>query len=182
MQKPQQYFVSQYVPGKTDHYVFYSLATDRRQRRARSVDARSRTPATRSRCGSAAAVDNPIGSAVAFSDDGSAIEYLDNFDPVTRRGDEYVAPLAKPVRTLVGIGMHNAAFIPATTRLLYINAPDPNSGAGVLTLLPSPTATGRTCRVSAPSTSSTRASAPARTWFTQMTGAPDDGVWYMPQP
>ena len=129
----------------------------------------------------AGGVDNPIGSALALSDDGSIIEFLDNFDPVTRRGDEYVVPLAKPTRSLVGTGVHNAAFIPGTTRLLYINAPDANTGAGVLTVLPSPTALPEVQSVGAVNFVDSRQS-PARTWFTQTTGAPDDGIWYMPQP
>ena len=180
VQKPQQYFVSQAVPGTSDHFVFYSLAT---------VAANGEpdlwmldfAAAAAQPVALAAAVDNPIGSALAISDDGSAIEYLDNFDPVTRRGDEYVVPLTKPTRSLVATGVHNAAFIPGTTRLLYINGPDADTGAGVLTLLPSPTALPEVQSVGAVNFVDSRQS-PARTWFTQTTGAPDDGVWYMPQP
>jgi hypothetical protein len=77
--------------------------------------------------------------------------------------------------------VHNAAFIPGGARLLYINAPDPTSGAGVLTVLSSPTALVEVQGVGAVNFQDSRES-PARTWFTQTTGAPDDGVWYMPQP
>ena len=112
----------------------------RRQRRARSVDARLRR--AHRAAGRARRRASTIRSAPRsrFPTTAACIEYFDNFDPVTRRGDEYVVPLAKPTRSLVGTGVHNAAFIPGTTRLLYINAPDANTGAGVLTVLPSPTA------------------------------------------
>lgn len=178
--KPQEYFVSQAVPGKTDHYVFYSLATlaANGEPDLWMLDFAAANPQPVQLAGG---VDNPIGSAMAISDDGTTIEYLDNFDPVTRRGDDYIVPLAMPARSLVATGVHNAAFIPSTTHLLYIAAPDADTGAGVLTLLPSPTALAEIQSVGAVNFVDTRQS-PARTWYTQTTGAPDDGVWYMPQP
>jgi hypothetical protein len=180
VQKPQQYFVSQAVPGKTDRYLFYSLATIAANGEPDlwmlDLTAPNAPPVAL-----AAAVENPIGSAVTLSDDGSAIHFLDNFDPVTRRGDDFLVPLAKPTRSLVATGVHNAGFIPGSTRLVYINAPDSATGAGVLTVLPSPTALAEIQSVGIVNFVDTR-SAPARTWFTQTTGAPDDGVWSMPQP
>ncbi|HWE31586.1 MAG TPA: hypothetical protein VHB97_26480, partial [Polyangia bacterium] len=180
VQKPQQFFVSQAVAGKTDHYVFYSLAAIAANGEPDlwMLDFAARNPQPVALGG---AVDNSIGSAVAFSDDGSTIQFFDNFDPVTRRGDEYVVPLAMPARSLVATGVHNAAFIPGTTRLIYVNAPDAVTGAGVLTVLPSPTALAEIQSVGAVNFVDSR-QPPARTWFTQITGAPDDGIWSMPQP
>jgi hypothetical protein len=178
--RPQQYFVSQSLPGTTDRYVFFQLATiaangepdlwmlDHTKPGAQPVQL-------------AGGVDSPIAGAVGFSDDGTTIEYFDNFDPVTRRGDEYIVPLAQPTRSLVAVGVHNAAFIPGTTRLLYVNAPDPVTGAGVLSVLSSPTAIADILTVGVVNFADPR-DRPARTWFTQTTGAPDDGVWSMPQP
>jgi hypothetical protein len=180
VQRGQQFFVSQAVAGVTDHWLFFSLvnaatsgapdlwALDLSQPGAQPVEL-------------AAVVDDPIASAVAFSDDGTTLDFFDNFDPVTRRGDEYVVPLAMPARSLVATGVHNAGFIPGTTRLLYIAAPDPDSGAGVLTMLPSPTALGEVQGVGTVNFVNPRQGT-AHTWFTQHTGAPDDGVWVMPQP
>jgi hypothetical protein len=180
VQRPQQYFVSQAVPGVTDRYVLYSLATiaangepdlwmlDLQNPSAQPVQL-------------AAAVENPITAAVSFSDDGTLIHFFDNFDPVTRRGDEFVVPLAMPVRSLIAVGVHNAAFIPGTTRLLYVNAPDPDSGAGVLTMLPTLTAQPAVQDVGVVNFGDSR-QPPARTWYTQATGSADDGVWSMPQP
>jgi hypothetical protein len=129
----------------------------------------------------AGAVENGITAAVGFSDDGSTIHFFDNFDPVTRRGDEFVVPLAMPTRTLVAVGVHNSAFIPGTTRLEYINAPDANSGAGVLTVLSTPSAQPSVQSVGIVNFGDSR-QPPARTWYTQSTGGADDGVWFMPQP
>jgi hypothetical protein len=180
VQRPQQYFVSQAVAGKTDRYVFFQLATiaangepdlwllDHTNPGAQPVQL-------------GGGVDSPIAGAVGFSDDGSMIEYLDNFDPVTRRGDEYVAPLAMPTRSLVATGVHNAAFIPGSTRLMYIAAADAVTGAGVLSTLSSPTGLADIQSVGIVNFADPR-DPPARTWFTQTTGAPDDGVWSMPQP
>ncbi|HEY2748248.1 MAG TPA: hypothetical protein VGL86_26680, partial [Polyangia bacterium] len=172
--------VSQAVPGKTDRYVFFQLAlvADNLEPDLWMLDLA--TPDAQP-VQLAAAVDSPIGGAVTFADDGSSAEYLDNFDPVTRRGDEYVAPLTAPARTLVSTRAHNAAFIPGGARLVFINAPDPASGAGVLTTLSSPSAIPDVHGVGDVNFADPRSS-PARTWFTQTTGAPDDGVWSMPQP
>ena len=178
--KPQQFFVSQAVAGKTDRYVFFQLATIAANGEPDLWLLDLVTPDAQP-VQLADAVENPIVAAVAFSDDGSAIEYADNFDPVTRRGDEYVAPLAKPTRTLVATGVRNAAYIPGTTRLMYIDAPDPTTGGGVLTVLPSPTALADIQSVGVVDFIDSRQD-PARTWYTQTTGAPDDGVWFMPEP
>jgi hypothetical protein len=179
VQQPQEFYVSQAVAGQTNRYVFFSLAT---------IAANGEPDLwmlDHTKLGApvqlAAAVESPIGGALSFSDDGTTIEYFDNYNPVTRRGDAYVVPLATPARTLVATGVHNAAFIPGTTRLLYINAPDATTGAGVLTVLPSPTALAEIQGVGTVNFADTR-QGPARTWFTQTTGAPDDGVWSMPQP
>ncbi|MCU1280428.1 MAG: hypothetical protein JWM53_3974 [bacterium] len=182
VQKPQQFFVSQAVAGKTDRYVFFSLATIAANGEPDLWMLDLATPGAQP-VALAGAVENGIGAAVAFSDDGSVAHFFDNFDPVTRRGDEFVVPLAMPTRTLVAVGVHNAAFIPGTTRLLYINAPDANSGAGVLTLLPSPSPSAQPAvqGVGVVNFGDSR-QPPARTWYTQATGASDDGVWYMPQP
>jgi hypothetical protein len=180
VQKAQQFFVSQALAGVTDRWLFFSLAT------VASNGAPDLWVLDLSKPGAqpvalAGAVDTPVGQAVAFSDDGSTIEFFDSFDPVTRRGDQFVMPLAMPARSLVAAGVHNAAFIPGTTRLLYIAAPDPITGAGVLTMLPSPTALAVVQGVGAINFANPR-QGPAHTWFTQHTGAPDDGVWVMPQP
>lgn len=180
VQKAQQFFVSQAVAGVTDQWLFYSLATVA-SNGAPDLWLLDLAHAGAQPVALAAAVDSPIGSAVAFSDDGTTIEFFDNFDPVTRRGDQFVVPLAMPTRSLVAVGVHNAAFIPGTTRLLYIAAPDPASGAGVLTTLSSPTALADVQGVGAVNFANPR-EAPAHTWFTQLTGAADDGVWVMPQP
>lgn len=126
-------------------------------------------------------VDTPIGGGIFFSDDGSVIHYLDNYNPANRRGDDYLVTLARPTRTLVASYGHNGGFIPGSTRYLYINAPDQTSNAGVLTLLP---AVGQPTLIEGVGTlnfASTRAS-PLRTYYTQATGAGDDGVWYLPRP
>lgn len=180
VERPQQLFVSQAVPGKTDRYVFFQLATIAANDEP-DLWMLDHTVAGAQPVQLGGAVDSPIGGAVSFSDDGSMIELLDNFDPVTRRGDEYVVPLAQPTRSLVGTGVHQAAFIPGTTHLLYINAPDPTTGAGVLSTLSSPTALADVENVGVVNFAEPR-DPPARTWFTQTTGAPDDGVWSMPQP
>jgi hypothetical protein len=180
VQKPQQFFVSQAVAGKTDRYVLYSLATIAANGEPDLWMLDLATPGAQP-VQLAGAVENGIGTAVAFSDDGSMIQFFDNFDPVTRRGDEFVVPLAMPTRTLVAVGVHNAAFIPGTTYLMYINAPDANSGAGVLTLLRSPTAQPSVEDVGIVNFGDSR-QPPARTWYTLATGAADDGVWFMPQP
>ncbi|HEX6838178.1 MAG TPA: hypothetical protein VF334_16490 [Polyangia bacterium] len=178
--KPQQYFVSQAVPGATDRYVFFQLATIAANGEPDLWMLDHTTPGAQP-VQLGAAVDSPIAGAVSFSDDGTMIEYFDNFDPVTRRGDEYIMPLAHPTRSLVATGVHNAAFIPGTTRLMYISAPDPVTGAGVLSTLSSPTALADVQSVGIVNFADPR-DAPARTWYTQTTGAPDDGVWSMPQP
>ncbi|MGZ3407869.1 MAG: hypothetical protein ACXVAN_15570, partial [Polyangia bacterium] len=178
--KPQQFFVSQAVPGTTDRYVLYSLATIAANGEPDLWMLDLQTPGAQP-VQLAGAVENGIVSAVAFSDDGTMIHFFDNFDPVTRRGDEFVVPLAMPTRTLVAVGVHNAAFLPGTTRLLYINAPDAASGAGVLTLLSSPSGQPAVQSVGIVNFGDSR-QPPARTWYTQATGAADDGVWYMPQP
>jgi len=178
--KGQQLFVSQALPGVTDRWLFFALATVATSGAPDLWVLDLATPGAQP-VALAAAVDTPIGQAVAFSDDGSAIEFFDNFDPVTRRGDQYLAPIAMPARTLVATGVHNAAFIPGTTRLLYIAAPDPDTGAGVLTELESPTALPEVQGVGVVNFANPR-QGPAHTWFTQHTGAPDDGVWVMPQP
>jgi hypothetical protein len=180
IQRPQQFFVSQSVPGKTDRYVFFQLATIAANGEP-DLWMLDHTTAGAQPVQLGAAVDSPIAGAVSFSDDGTTIEYFDNFDPVTRRGDEYVVPLSQPTRSLVATGVHNAAFIPGTTRLLYINAPDPVTGAGVLSTLSSPTALADVQTVGVVNFADPR-DAPARTWYTQTTGAPDDGVWSMPLP
>jgi hypothetical protein len=74
-----------------------------------------------------------------------------------------------------------AAYLPGTTHLLYIDAPDPTTGAGVLSMLASPTALAEVQNVGIVNFADSR-QGPARTWYTQTTGAPDDGVWSMPQP
>ncbi len=180
VQKPQQFFVSQAVPGKTDRYVFFQLATIAANGEPDLWLLDMATPGAQPVL-LGGAVDTPIVGAVAFSDDGTMITFFDDFDPVTRRGDDYLVPLAAPTRSLVATSVHNAAFLPGTTRLLYINAPDAATGAGVLSVLASPTAIPDIQSVGAVNFSDTR-QAPARTWFTQTTGAPDDGVWFMPQP
>ncbi len=180
VQKPQQYFVSQSVAGTTDRYVFYQLATIAANGEP-DLWVLDHTKAGAQPVQLAGAVDSPIGAAIGFSDDGTMIDYLDNFDPVTRRGDEYVVPLAMPTRSLVGTGVHNAAFIPGSRTLLFINAPDPTTGAGVLSTLTSPTGIADVQTVGVVNFADPR-DPPARTWFTQTTGAPDDGVWSMPQP
>ena len=55
----------------------------------------------------------------------SSVQFFDNFDPVTRRGDEYVVPLAD-ADAHAGRRRRAQRRLPsrATTRLLYINAPD----------------------------------------------------------
>ncbi len=178
--KPQEFFVSQALPGKTSRYVFFQLAlvADNGEPDLWMLDLV--TPGAQP-VQLAAFVDSPIAGAVAFSDDGSSAIYLDNFAPTTRRGDAYVVPLTAPTRTLVSTGAHNAAFIPGGARLVFINAPDPASGAGVLTTLSSPSAVPAVHGVGDVNFADPRSS-PARTWFTQTTGAPDDGVWSMPQP
>lgn len=126
-------------------------------------------------------VDTPIGGALAVSDDGAAIHYLDNYNPANRRGDDYLVTLAAPSRTLVASYGRSGAFIPGSTRYLYIAAPDMMTNAGVLTLLP---AAGKPTLIEGVGTlnfGNTRSS-PLRTYFTQSTGAADDGVWYMPRP
>lgn len=180
IERPQQYFVSQSVRGKTDRYVFFQLATIAANGEPDLWMLDHTTPGAQP-VQLAGGVDSPIVGAVGFSDDGTTIEYFDNFDPVTRRGDEYVVPLAQPTRSLVATGVHNAAFIPGTTRLLYVNAPDPVTGAGVLSVLSSPTGLADILTVGIVNFADPR-DPPARTWFTQTTGAPDDGVWSMPQP
>ena len=178
--KPLQFFVSQAVPGRSTRYVFFQLATIAANGEPDLWMLDLGTPdAQPVKLGDA--VEDPIADAVAFSDDGSAIEYADNFDPVTRRGDEYVVPLAKPARTLVASRLRLAAYLPGTTQLLYIDAPDPTTGAGVLTVLPSPTALTDVQNVGIVNFADSR-QPPARTWFTEKTGAPDDGIWSMPQP
>jgi len=180
VERPLELFVSQYVPGKTDRYAFFELDTIAANGEPDLWMIDHVTPGAQP-VQLANAVENPIGVSIGFSDDGSSCEYLDNFDPVTRRGDEFIVPLAAPVRTLVGVGMHNAAFIPGDAHLIYVNAPDPSTGAGVLTTLSSPTAIPDVHGVGSLNFVDSR-QPPARTWFTQLTGAPDDGVWYMPQP
>lgn len=177
---PVDYFVSQAVPGQSDKYLFYSTTTSPASGEHDLWLLDMSTPEAQPVM-LATAVDNPIASAVGFSDDGTTIEYFDNFDPVTRRGDEYVVPLAIPTRTLVALGVHNAAFIPGTTRLLYIAAPDATTGAGVLTLLPSPSAASAVQDVGIVNFVDSR-NGPARTWYTLESGGGSDGVYYMPQP
>lgn len=178
--RPADFFVSQAVPGQTDKYVFYATTTS-----ATNLDhdlwlLDMVTPGAQPVL-LANAVDNSLATAVAFSDDGSMIEFFDNFDPVTRRGDEYLVPLAMPTRSLIALGVHNAAFIPGSTRLLYIAAPDATTGAGVLTLLRSPTAPAEVQDPGIVNFVDTR-QGPARTWYTQQAGTHDDGVWFMQQP
>jgi hypothetical protein len=179
--KPQQFLVSQAVPGKTDRYVFFQLATLATNAGEPDLWLLDLVTPGAQPVQLAVAVEDPIAAAVTFSDDGSSVEFRDNFNPVTRRGDEYIVPLTAPTRTLVSVGAHNAAFIPGGARLIYINAPDPASGGGVLSTLSSPTAIPSVYGVGDVNFADPRSS-PARTWFTQTTGAPDDGVWSMPQP
>ena len=175
-------FVSQAVPGETDHYVFYSLATvaangepDLWMLDFAAADAQP--------VALAGAVDNPIGERASPSPTTARpSSYLDNFDPVTRRGDEYVVPLAMPARSLVATGVHNAAFIPGTTRLLYINAPDADHRRRRAHAAAVADGAAGQCRASARSTSPTRASLRRAPGSRRRTGAADDGVWYMPQP
>jgi hypothetical protein len=178
--KPVDYFVSQAVPGKTDSYLFYSTTTAAATGEHDLWLLDMATPAAQPVM-LATAVDNPIAGAVSFSDDGGMIGYFDNFDPATRRGDEYVVPLAMPTRTLVALGVHSAAFEPGTRRLLYVAAPDPATGAGVLTMLPDPTAASEVQDVGVVNFVGTRMG-PGRTWYTVQSGNSSDGVYYMPQP
>jgi hypothetical protein len=126
-------------------------------------------------------VDTPVGGGIFFSDDASTIHFLDNYNPANRRGDDYVVTLAKPARSLVQSFGHNGGFIPGSTRYLYINAPDQTSNAGVLTLLPAVGQPTLIEGVGELNFVNTRA-APLRTYYTQSSGASDDGVWYMPRP
>lgn len=177
--KVLELYVSQYVPGTTSRYLFFTeTAQGSGDQDLWLYDLQATNPQP---VQLAMAIDTPLGSSIAFSDDGASIHYLDNYDPTTRRGDEYVVTLAMPVRNLVATGLHAAAFIPDSTRLLYVNAPDASTGAGVLTLLPAVGKPPEVEGVGLVNFVDSRA-APLRTYYTQLTGGSDDGVWYMGQP
>lgn len=177
--KPLEFFVSQYVPGTTSNYLFFAEATQPNGDQDLWLLDLGNPSAQPVMLGQS--VDTPIAGAVAFSDDGTTIEYQDNWDPTTRHGDEYEVTLAMPARNLVATGIRQAAFEPSSTHLLYIDAPDPNTGVGVLTLLPAPGQPTKVEGVGLLNFIDSRMS-PLRTYYTQLTGGSDDGVWHMAQP
>jgi len=177
---PLELFVSQHVAGQTSKYLFYALNV-RADNGEHDLWMLDMSAATAQPVQLAQAVQTPIGLSVVFSDDGTAIHYLDNYDPTTRLGDEYTATLASPTRNLVATGIHAAAFMPGSTRLLYVNAPDAATGAGVLTLLPGSGQTPLIEGVGLVDFVNSRTT-PLRTYYTQLSGGADDGVWYMRQP
>jgi hypothetical protein len=173
---PDSYFVSQAVPGTTNKYLFYSLSTATSGSGDLSmVDLTSRSFAPVP-LGSAV-----LGAGVNFSDDGTMVWYFDNYDPGSRIGDAWVVAPATPQKTLVASGLRACGFIPNTTRFLYVNAPDPNSGAGVLTLLSAVGRTPQVEQVGVVNFGNSRMS-PLRTYYTQKSGTTTDGVWDMSQP
>ena len=177
--QPLEIFVSQAVPGQTSRYLFYSQAAQPNGDQdlwLLDLDVAGAQPVQLAQAAAA-----PIGASVAFSDDGTAVRYLDAYDPTTRRGDLYVVTLASPTRNLVTSGIRQAAFVPSTTRLLYVDAPDPMTDVGVLTLLPAAGQPTKIEGVGLLNFADSRVS-PLRTYFTQRTGGGDDGVWYMRQP
>lgn len=177
--QPLEIFVSQAVPGQTDRYLFYSqVAQSSGTEDVWLLDLQ--TPGAQPvQLGQAVAA--PLGASLAFSDDGTAVRYLDAYDATTRRGDAYVAMLAAPTRNLVAAGVREAAFVPGTTRLLYIDAPDPATDAGVLRLWTAPGEAPKEEGVGLLDFASSRTS-PRRTYYTLATGRSDDGVWSMRQP
>jgi hypothetical protein len=177
--KPLEYVVSQQVPGVTTSYLFYALnrsASGQPDLWMLDLTAASPTPLQLG-----AEVEQPLGAGIAFSDDGTTIHYLDSYDPTTRRGDAFVVRLASPTRTLVATTVRELVFVPHSTRLMYINAPDATTDAGVMTLLPSLQQAPVVEGVGEVNFVDAR-TRPLRTYFTQQTGGRDDGVWYISQP
>jgi hypothetical protein len=177
---PLGLFVSQTAPGTSTRYLFFSASEDAASgtRDLWLLDLlQPATPPLQL----GARVEPSLAAAVALSDDGTALRYRDNFDVTTRRGDEYQVPLAAPARNLIATGISAAAFIPGDTRLLFVDAPDATSGAGVLTLLP---ALGQPTLLEGVGEVGFIASrtSPRRLYYTQHAGDGDDGVWYTTQP
>ncbi len=74
-----------------------------------------------------------------FSDDGSTLRLLNNIDLTTNLGDLDVVTLPDVASMTVTTGIRGAQFEVGSTKLIYINSPDPTTGAGELTLYqPSP--------------------------------------------
>lgn len=177
---PLGLFVSQAAPGVSTRYLFFSTSVDAAGG-TRDLWLLDLSQPTASPVQLGARVQPALAAAVALSDDGTMLRYRDDFDVATRRGDEYLTPLATPARNLVAGGIAAAAFIPGDTRLLFVDAPDAASGAGALTLLPAPGQPLQLQGVGEVDFIASRTS-PRRLYYTQRAGDADDGVWYMPQP
>jgi hypothetical protein len=177
--RPLQIFVSQYVPAVSTKLLFYSL--NQGAQGQHDLWLLDLTVANAKPVQLAAQVEAPIGLGIFFSDDGTMIHYLDNYDPTTRRGDAFVVSPASPSRNLVATGIRELSFEPGSTRMMYISGPDASTDAGVLTLQPSLEKPPLVEGVGEVNFIDTRTS-PARTYFTQETGGHDDGVWYMSEP
>jgi hypothetical protein len=175
---PTDLFVSQSVPGITTQYALYSLAAGAGTEDLYILDL-SKTTAQPVQL--AQAVAAPLSASIDFSDDGGWLRYLDNIDVGTGLGDAYVAPAATPARNLIANGIRQFTFVPHTTRLLYVSAPSTTTDAGVLTLVPALDEQPVVAGVGVVNFVAPR-SAPFRTYLTQQTGGPDDGVWYIPAP
>jgi hypothetical protein len=176
---PLELFVSQAAPGASNDFLFYSqVANGDGTRDLWMLDL---TTAGAQPVPLAAKTPLPLGENLLFSDDGSWLRYFDQYDPATRVGEVDLIQPAHPVRTVVADLAHQAAFIPRTSRLLYIGAPDATTGAGVLTLLPSLDKSALVEGVGEVNFVASRTS-PSRVYYTQHTGGGDDGVWYMSAP
>jgi hypothetical protein len=179
MQKTNEIFVSQALPGVTTNFLFYSTAYNATNGVGDLWLLNLNRAGKPLQLGINAV--SPIVDGLRFSDDNSMIMWLANYSPAVRLGDLYATALATPAQNLVAASVYGGAFEVASTRILYINAPDQNSGAGVLTLLP---AIGKPTLVEGVGLLNfvnTR-SAPLRTYYTQRTGGSDDGIWSMLPP
>jgi hypothetical protein len=185
VQKPSELYISQDLPGVSTNFVFYSTATDATTGDVDLWLLNLAKPAPPVRL--ATQVLSPISDAVQLSDDGTTAHWLDIYDPMTRLGYLNATVLATPTPTLISangtsaILVRSGAFEPGSTRLIFINAPDPTSGAGVLTLVPTLSKPTLVEGVGLVNFTDSR-SPPLRTYYTQRTGAADDGIWVITQP
>jgi hypothetical protein len=176
---PLEIYVSQAALGTSNKYLLYSQSADPDGGRDLWLLDLTATGAQPIQLG--VKVSLPLGESVLFSDDGTKLRFLDDYDATRRTGDVYVVSPAMPMRELVAVGLHQAAFLPGSTRFLYIGGPDPETGAGVLTLLPSLDKPPLVEGVGEVNFAASRTS-PPRVYYTQHTGGGDDGVWYMSAP
>jgi hypothetical protein len=177
--QPHEIFVSQSAPGVSSKYLFYAQTVDADG--DRDLWMLDLTTAGAAPVPLAARVALPFAESLQFSDDGTMVRFLDEYDPTKRTGDFYVVSPATGTRALVALGLHEAIFLPGSTRLLYVGAPDTTTGAGVLTLLPSLDKPPLVEGVGEVNFTATRTS-PKRVYYTQHSGGRDDGVWYMSAP